>query len=161
MNQLNQTGSVLIISLIMLIVISMTTVNSMRSNQVQSIMAYNFSDKSEALKVAERSISEVEKWLVKERFSFFDLTGNGCIKTHCFNSNCLNGLCLTAYIDDFGQCVKANIEPYSDLTIQTQYPLLVDQVPVIVWNNALLKHKNSTINFASTLIVFDIWLSCL
>jgi len=146
MNQNKQTGSVLIISLIMLLIISMIALNSIQSNRAESIMSFNFSDKYYALQLAERSLVEVEDWLVQEKITYFDLMGEGCIQNNCFNEDCLHGLCLTAKIDSLGRCIKTKMQPYADLTVKTDYPLLVNGKDMIVWDNKKYHNKINKIS---------------
>lgn len=119
----------------------MIAVSSIRTNQAESIMSDNYSDKTYALHIAEMALSEVEQWLLTENFTFFDLMGNGCKQTKCFNYDCVNGLCLTAFIDHLGRCINTQKQPYSDGTLNTNNPLTTNTKPVIVWDDHRYHNK--------------------
>ncbi|BCE02393.1 pilus assembly PilX family protein [Marinicellulosiphila megalodicopiae] len=141
----NQSGSVLFISLIMLIVISMIGVSGIRMSQADSIMTFNFEDKAFALEVAEHAVVEVENWLVENKISAFELAIKGCKESNCFNLDCKNGLCLSAYMDIDGQCIQSEIELWSDDNIQTNFSLMAVDQKINLWESnkyhQLVKNK--------------------
>lgn len=85
LNLKKQHGSVLIISLIILLVLTLIGVSSMTSSSLQEKMAGNFRDRELAFQAAEAALADGEKYAL-----------NNINTPGAFSDNCTNGLCTTS-----------------------------------------------------------------
>lgn len=88
-----QTGTALIVSLIILAVVTLLGVSNMKTSNSELRMAGSMRDRGVAFEAAEAALIIVEKQLADnppDRLSLLsNCTGNGC-----FNAACLGGLCF-------------------------------------------------------------------
>ncbi|WP_299733713.1 PilX N-terminal domain-containing pilus assembly protein [uncultured Endozoicomonas sp.] len=95
-------GSVLLVSLIMLLVITVTGLTAVKMATLEEKMSGNYQDQQMAFFAAEAALKEAEKYIAESSLS---LTG--------FNQACENGFCFSGVeINDVGGCVPGNSEPW-------------------------------------------------
>lgn len=86
-----QRGSVLIISMVLLIILTVTALSSMNLSTVDEKIASSYRDQQLAFQAAEAALSAVENMIRDNEFRFED-----------FRDDCTNGLCLTAWWPKIG-----------------------------------------------------------
>jgi len=90
-----QTGAVLIVSLILLLVMTLIGVSNMRSSSLQMKMAANNQVRSQAFTAAEFVLHAVEREIQSD-FDQHDPDTHvqNCSGANCYNSACTGGLCF-------------------------------------------------------------------
>lgn len=87
-----QSGVVLIICLVMLLVVTILGLASMSGTSSEMKMASAFRDRAVAMEVAEETLVVAENWISNTNLhqsNFID----GCTGSNCFSAACNNGLC--------------------------------------------------------------------
>lgn len=88
----NQSGVVLVVCLVLLLVVTALGLSSMDSTSLEMKMASGFRDRSVAFEVAEEALSVAEAWLSETNINDPDYLST-CSGTNCFSENCVAGLC--------------------------------------------------------------------
>ncbi|WP_207905857.1 pilus assembly PilX family protein [Aestuariirhabdus litorea] len=94
-----QRGSVLAISLILLLILTMVGIRGMQSTALEERMSGNYQDNNLAFQAAEAALTEAEDWVLSTDFDREVHLRAGCTgNALCFDSGCDGGLCLTGAI---------------------------------------------------------------
>ncbi|SDX36966.1 pilus assembly PilX family protein [Marinobacter mobilis] len=89
-----QRGSVLIVSLIFLLLLTLVGISGMNMTSLEEKMTGNFRDHDLAFQAAEAALIEGEQY-VEENFDIrFALTNPACTGANCYTASCTNGLCF-------------------------------------------------------------------
>jgi len=88
-----QKGSIIIISLIMMILLTIVGLTGIRISNLEERMSGNFRDHEIAFQAAEAALSQAEAFVENTTFSTTDFQ-SGCTGTQCFTADCTNGLCF-------------------------------------------------------------------
>ena len=95
-------GSVLLISLIMLLVITVAGLTAVKMATLEEKMSGNYQDHQMAFYAAEAALNEAEQFIADSVIALAD-----------FNEECRNGLCFSgAGIDDVGSCAPSVSQPW-------------------------------------------------
>ena len=113
--QQKNTGSILIVSLILLLVVTVIGVSAISTTGVNEKMAANYSDHNLAFQAAEAALLAGEQ-RANDVSGVLDAVGLSgvpaffsCSTTNCFTSDCLNGLCFTGTYPSVGGGASAGI----------------------------------------------------
>ena len=100
-----QTGSVLLLSLLMLLLLTMVGVASIGNVILNERMASNYRDHDVSFQAAEAALTEGERQAINYSLSFDenDFQG-GCTSSSCFTSSCTNGFCFNGTYPGGGIC---------------------------------------------------------
>tara|TARA_R110001592_G_scaffold52511_6_gene160657 strand:+ start:2404 stop:3000 length:597 start_codon:yes stop_codon:yes gene_type:complete len=100
-----QTGSVLLLSLLMLLILTMVGVASIGNVTLNERMASNYRDHDISFQAAEAALKEGERQAINYSLSFNedDFQG-GCTTGSCFTSACDNGFCFNGTYPVSGEC---------------------------------------------------------
>lgn len=116
-----QKGSIIIISLIMLALLTIIGLTGVRISNLEERMSGNFRDHELAFQSAEAALSEAEAFVENTTFSTTDFQ-TGCSGTHCFSADCTNGLCFD--VSNFpssgpaaSSCTNSDTKPWQDWTL--------------------------------------------
>jgi type IV pilus assembly protein PilX len=90
-----QSGAALVFSLIVLSVVTLLSVASMRSSNLDLKMAASARDRAVAFQTAEAALAQAEKAVLDANYTADDFICRDSSSTRCFNANCTNGLCFT------------------------------------------------------------------
>lgn len=109
-----QKGSVLVISLIMLLLLTIVGMSGVRISNLEERMSGNYRDHELAFHAAEAALSEGEAFI--ERTAFFTTDFQvGCTSNNCFTATCTDGLCFNGNFDKGGApagvCQVGNANP--------------------------------------------------
>lgn len=88
-----QQGSVLIVSLGILAVLTLIGLSGANNTVLEERMAGNFRDQRVAFESAESVLVNAESWIEANDLNPI-AGGAACIGTQCFDANCTNGLCF-------------------------------------------------------------------
>ncbi|WP_062268571.1 pilus assembly PilX family protein [Endozoicomonas arenosclerae] len=118
----NQQGSVLLVSLVLLLILTVAGVTSIRLTSLEEKMTGNFRNEQLAFHSAEVGVLEAENYVANTSFSMSS-----------FTSGCSNGLCFSgSNSSDVGTCENGTARPWEDES---------------VWTTSS-KHRTTTINLA-------------
>lgn len=87
-----QSGVVLVICLILLLVVTILGLASISGTSSEMKMASAFRDRAVAMEVAEEALVVAENWILNTNLHQSDFV-NTCSGAKCFNASCSNGLC--------------------------------------------------------------------
>jgi len=87
-----QSGVVLVVCLVLLLVVTALGLSSMDSTSLEMKMASGFRDRSVAFEVTEEALSVAEAWLSETNLNDSDFYST-CTGSNCFDDTCANGLC--------------------------------------------------------------------
>lgn len=87
-----QSGVVLVVCLVLLLVVTILGLSSMSGTSSEMKMASSFRDRAVAMEVAEEALVVAETWLADSNLHQSDFI-NSCSGAECFNKDCDNGLC--------------------------------------------------------------------
>ena len=90
-----QSGAVLLVALIMLLVLTLLGVASIDSSGMQTRMANNQRDRIIAMQAAEAGLLAAETYLENMHFSSENIGGCSPTSQDCFEATCEYGLCFT------------------------------------------------------------------
>jgi type IV pilus assembly protein PilX len=106
----SQTGSVLVVSLILLLVITILGLANIRTATMEMRMSTSAKDRNLAFQAAEAALTTVEKNLSLNPPLREDVS-NSCVGTTCFTSTCENnGLCFDGLFDTTDITLDEDIE---------------------------------------------------
>lgn len=115
-----QKGSVIIISLIMLLLLTIVGITGMRVSGLEERMSGNFRDHELAFQAAESALSEAEAWVENTSFSTTDFQAS-CASGQCFTATCSDGLCFDGVFPTTGapvsSCSVGTTNPWEDWTM--------------------------------------------
>jgi len=89
-----QSGAVLIVSLVILVVISLLGIANMQSSNTELKMATSQRDRDVAFAAAEAALTEAEQWLEKNNPTREQLYNTCGDSGNCYNATCSEGLCF-------------------------------------------------------------------
>lgn len=102
-----QTGSVLLMSLVILLVMSITGLMAVKMATIEEKMSGNYQDQHIAMYAAESALREVEQRLQSNSIALND-----------FDANCTNGLCFDGNnMANIAQCRVGHTEPWRNESI--------------------------------------------
>lgn len=93
-----QTGTALIVSLIILAVVTLLGISNMKTSSSELRMAGSMRDRGVAFEAAEAALILVERQLADNPPDRLNLLAN-CSGDGCFNPSCLGGLCFSGEYD--------------------------------------------------------------
>lgn len=101
-----QSGSILLLSLVMLLILSLVGVASIGNVNLNERMASNYRDHDISFQAAEAALAEGERRAesYSDAFSENDFQA-GCTSANCFTSTCKNGFCFNGNYPVSGSCV--------------------------------------------------------
>ncbi|MAY01770.1 MAG: hypothetical protein CMQ38_02185 [Gammaproteobacteria bacterium] len=111
-----QSGALLVITLIMLVVISMLGMSTMGTTGMEMQMANNSRDQQASFEAAEYTLSWVENNIQQTSFTNANLTNSSC-GAICFDDTCSGGYCFRGDdADAWNQCEVDDSapDPYTD-----------------------------------------------
>lgn len=88
-----QKGSIIIISLIMMLLLTIVGLTGVKISNLEERMSGNFRDHELAFQAAEAALSEAEAYVENTTFVAANFQA-GCTGTQCFTSTCTSGLCF-------------------------------------------------------------------
>lgn len=104
-----QQGSVLMVSLVLLLILTVAGLTSIRLTSLEEKMTGNFRNEQLAFHSAEVGVLEAENYVANTSFALSS-----------FSSNCSNGLCFDgANSSDVGTCSANPVSPWEDESIWT------------------------------------------
>ena len=102
-----ERGSVLLVSLVMLLVITVAGLTAVKMATLEEKMSGNYQDQQMALYAAEAALKEAENFIA-----------NNALTLSGFNVDCDNGYCFSGSdIDDIGSCDPGVSEPWQTGTV--------------------------------------------
>ncbi len=111
-----QSGVVLIVSLIFLVILTLVGVTAMNVTSLEERMSANFKDQQLAFQAAEAALKEAEDWLDENAFSTSNFYANTSCATSttskCFSTTCTNGLCSLGTFSATQACLVGTAEPW-------------------------------------------------
>ncbi len=110
MREYSQRGSVLIVSLIFLLLLTIVGVSSMNMTNLEERMASNFRDHDMAFQAAEAALLEAEDFVENTFDTTQAYTNPACSGSMCYSAACTNGLCFQGSFDGSSTTV-ANCTP--------------------------------------------------
>lgn len=126
--QHKQQGSVLIISLVLLLLLTMVGVTGMNMTSLEERMSGNFRDHEMAFQAAEAALVEAENFIENTNLTTTDFyTNPACTSTNCFKSDCTGGsingnsggLCFTGTFtvssEPVNSCELDGTRPWEDM----------------------------------------------
>lgn len=119
----NQRGSILIVSLMILVVLTMIGVSSMSTTSLQEHMAGNFRDRQIAFQAAETTLAYAEEF-----------ARSSINSASIFKNNCNNGYCdtysgptnLSAFDASWWTATKSQVLPTSIPQVRTQPRFIIE-----------------------------------
>lgn len=90
----HQQGSVLIVALIVLMVLSTIGLSGAGSTTIEERMAGNFRDQRVAFEAAESALAAGERWVEENDIGPISTGVGACVGTQCFEPTCADGLCF-------------------------------------------------------------------
>lgn len=115
-----QKGSVIIISLVMLFLLTIVGITGIQISSLEERMSGNFRDHELAFQSAESALSEAEAWIENTNFSTTDFQAN-CTSGQCFTSTCNNGFCFDGAFPTTGapvrSCSVGMTKPWEDWSL--------------------------------------------
>ncbi|MBN0989050.1 pilus assembly PilX family protein [Amphritea pacifica] len=107
-----QRGSVLIVSLIFVVLMSIIAVSGMQITSLEERMAGNHQDKDRAFQAAEAALVEGEQYVLTTSFDREVNFKTACTGSLCFDDECAGGLCLTGRITSGCEIRETENEPW-------------------------------------------------
>lgn len=119
----SQCGSVLIVSLVFLLLMTIVGVSAMNMTNLEERMASNFRDHDLAFQAAEAALLEAEEFVENS----FDIgrvyTNPACSGVGCYSSACTGGLCFQGSFDGssstVSSCSSGTIKEWENSAIWT------------------------------------------
>ncbi|MDO6563629.1 PilX N-terminal domain-containing pilus assembly protein [Amphritea sp. 1_MG-2023] len=119
-----QRGSVLVVSLIFVVLMSLIAVSGMQLSSLEERMAGNHQDKDRAFQAAEAALVEGEQFVLTTDFDREVHFKKACSGSLCFDDSCAGGLCLTGRITSGCEIRDTENEPWlEDDSNQYSFPL--------------------------------------
>lgn len=120
-SMISQKGSVLIVSLIFLLLLTIVGVSSMNMTSLEERMAGNFRDHDLAFQAAEAALLDAEEF-VENTFDIAQAyTDPACTGTNCYSSACTNGLCFNGEFQNsstpVASCTSGTAKEWEDTSI--------------------------------------------
>jgi len=117
-----QQGSVLIVSLILLLLLTLVGVAGMNMTSLEERMSGNYRDHEMAFQAAEAALVEAENFIENTNLTVADFY-TGCSTTNCFQPDCTGGtgggLCYTGTFtvssEPVNSCAVDNSRPWEDM----------------------------------------------
>lgn len=101
----NQSGSILILSLLMLLILSMVGVASIGNVNLNERMASNYRDHDVSFQAAESALAEGERRASNYSVSFDESDfQSACTSSNCFTTTCSDGFCFNGSYPVSGAC---------------------------------------------------------
>lgn len=124
-----QQGSVLIVSLILLLLMTMVGITGMNMTSLEERMSGNYRDHEMAFQAAEAALVDAENFIESTELTLADFyTNPACSGTNCFKSDCTGGsvngtsggLCFngtfTTSSEPVNSCKLGTIRPWENMT---------------------------------------------
>jgi type IV pilus assembly protein PilX len=112
-----QTGSILLLSLLMMLILTMVGVASIGNVTLNERMASNYRDHDISFQAAEAALKEGERQAITYSLSFDESNfRDDCTGSDCFTSACNNGYCFNGDYPASGECNV--VPPASPLWLQ-------------------------------------------
>lgn len=115
-----QQGSVIIISLIMMLLLTIIGLTGVRMSNLEEGMSGSFRDHHLAFQAAEAALSEAEAFVENTTFSTTNFQ-SGCTGSQCFTSTCTAGLCFDGSFPSSGapasSCTPGLTNPWESWTL--------------------------------------------
>jgi len=115
-----QQGSVLLISLICLLLLTLVGVSAMKLTSLDERMSGNYRDREMAFQSAEAALVEAENFIENTPFTLTDFYSS-CSGDNCFTSDCDGGLCFTgtftASSQPVGSCILDGSKPWENWSL--------------------------------------------
>ncbi|WP_252176446.1 PilX N-terminal domain-containing pilus assembly protein [Endozoicomonas sp. 4G] len=103
----SQQGSVLLVSLVLLLILTVTGITSIRMTSLEEKMTGNFRNEQLAFHSAEVAVLEAESYVANTVFSLAS-----------FNPDCSNGLCFSgSQSTEVGTCKNGTDRPWEDESV--------------------------------------------
>lgn len=90
----SQAGTALVFSLVILAVVTLLSVASMRSSNLELKMAASARDRAVAFQAAEAALAQAEKIVLDANYTADDFICRDSASSRCFDQSCTNGLCF-------------------------------------------------------------------
>lgn len=101
----SQRGSVLIVSLGILAVLTLIGLSGANTTTLEERMAGNFRDQRVAFESAEAVLVDAERWVEQNDLSPITGPGTACVGADCFDAACTGGLCFNGTLaNTFNLC---------------------------------------------------------
>lgn len=108
-----QRGSILLISIVFVVLMSMIAVSGMQISSLEERMAGNHQDKDRAFQAAEAALIEGEEFVLTTSFDREVHFKEACTGSAlCFDEDCAGGLCLTGRITSGCEIRDTENEPW-------------------------------------------------
>jgi type IV pilus assembly protein PilX len=115
-----QKGSVLIVSLVMLLLLTIVGMSAMQMTSLEERMSGNFRNHELAFQAAEAGLSQAEAFVESTAFSLTDFQ-TACSGSQCFKSSCDGGLCFNGTFPvsstPVSSCELGTTKPWEDWTL--------------------------------------------
>ena len=120
-SMISQKGSVLIVSLIFLLLLTIVGVSSMNMTSLEERMAGNFRDHDLAFQAAEAALLDAEEF-VENTFDITQAyTDPACTGTNCYSSACTGGLCFNGEFENsstpVASCTSGTVKEWEDASV--------------------------------------------
>ncbi len=127
-----QSGTALIVSLIILSIVTLLGVSNMQSSNAELKMAASMRDRGVAFEAAEAALAIIEENLATSPPSRNDLFSN-CSGATCFNATCQNGLCFDGDYQLSYSEFECQVADYADSSQRVKF---WSDSTLDVWNTA-------------------------
>ncbi|WP_097462271.1 pilus assembly PilX family protein [Mangrovitalea sediminis] len=122
MKMKTQKGSVLLISLVFLLLLTIVGVTAMNISTLQEHMAGNYRDQDLAFQAAEAALLEGEQWVKSNSFELSQVyTNPQATGVNAFTATCNNGLCFDGTFPSSSapvtSCVPGTTTPWTSSTL--------------------------------------------
>lgn len=150
-----QSGTALIVSLIILAVVTLLGITSMQSSNTELKLAASMRDRGVAFEAAEAAIAIVEKNLADDPPSRMDLLST-CSGSNCYNKTCQNGLCFDGdYLLSYSE-YECQVADYAETTRRVNF---WSDTTLNVWNTAN-RHKTIKVDSLKTDVKYIVEFLC-
>lgn len=100
-----QRGSVLIVSLGILAVLTLIGLSGANTTTLEERMAGNFRDQRVAFESAEAVLVDAERWVEENDLQPIPAAAVACVGSQCFDTTCTQGLCFNGTLaNTYSQC---------------------------------------------------------
>lgn len=115
----SQRGSVLIVSLVFLLILTLVGISAMNMSSLEERMAGNFKDHQMAFQIAEAALVEAEGQVENEGYKMTDFFDDCSVTSDtCFDSTCAKGLCSSGKFpssaDAVSSCELGDAKPWQN-----------------------------------------------
>lgn len=130
----SQRGSVLLVSLVLLLIVTLLGTAAMQGATLESKMTSNSQARQQAFNSAEAALRQAERFIDEGHIDDADLR-DGCSGSYCFNATCNGGFCFEG---EFAAATPDNLCSTVDTTSGVAPPAVGvwARSGLDVWNNA-------------------------